>query len=135
LKNQGFPRQARIIKTDDFSSVFSFRKRVSGHFIVIHYQHNACGRARLGMVVAKKVAKRSVDRNYMRRVLREFFRKQQTDIAALDLVVRVQKIFRKQDIDAIVQEFDELLFRLRRLSKKAPAPVDSEPADSDPQHA
>lgn len=87
------------------------------------------------MVVAKKVAKRSVDRNYMRRVLREFFRKQQSDIAALDLVVRVQKSFRKHDVESIEQEFDELLFRLRRLSKKAPVPLDSEPADSDPQHA
>lgn len=87
------------------------------------------------MVVAKKVAKRSVDRNYMRRVLREFFRKQQSDIAALDLVVRVQKSFCKQDVGAVMQEFDELLFRLRRMSKKAPALVDSEPADSDSQHA
>ncbi len=87
------------------------------------------------MVVAKKVAKRSVDRNYMRRVLREFFRKQQTDIAALDLVVRVQKSFRKQDVAAVSQEFDELLFRLRRSSKKVPVSLDSEPADSGSQHA
>jgi ribonuclease P protein component len=118
LNNQGFPRQARIIKTDDFSSVFSFRKRVSGHFLAIHYQYNQSGRARLGMVVAKKTAKRSVDRNYMRRVLREFFRKQQFQTGNLDLVVRVLKTFKHQDVEKVNQEFDELLFRLRRATQK-----------------
>jgi ribonuclease P protein component len=118
LQNQSFPRQARIIKTDEFSSVFSFRKRISGQFLAIHYQANHSGRARLGMVVAKKVAKRSVDRNYMRRVLRELFRQQQMQIAALDLVIRVMKPFNHQDFVQLEQEFTELLFRLKRVTAK-----------------
>jgi ribonuclease P protein component len=126
LKSQGFPRQARIIKTDDFSSVFSFRKRVSGHFLAIHYQYNTLGRARLGLVVAKKIARRSVDRNYMRRVLREFFRKQQMDIGPIDVVLRVQKIFHHQEFETVAQEFNELLFRLKRSTKKELSPVPSE---------
>jgi len=129
LKNQGFPRQARIIKTDDFSSVFSFRKRVSGHFLAIHYQYNTLGRARLGLVVAKKIAKRSVDRNYMRRVLREFFRKQQMDIGPIDVVLRVQKIFHHQEHEAVAQEFDDLLFRLKRATKKDLSPSSIETQD------
>lgn len=70
------------------------------------------------MVVAKKIAKRSVDRNYMRRVLREFFRKQQFQIGSLDLVVRVLKTFKHQDVEKVDQEFSELLFRLRRVTQK-----------------
>ncbi|CAG0976708.1 hypothetical protein MTYP_01529 [Methylophilaceae bacterium] len=70
------------------------------------------------MVVAKKVAKRSVDRNYMRRVLREFFREQQSKIKSFDLVVRVQKPFTHNDFAAIKQEFSELLFRLKRTTDK-----------------
>lgn len=83
----------------------------------------------MGLVVAKKVAKRSVDRNYMRRVLREFFRKQQTDIGSVDLVLRVQKIFHHQEFEAVVQEFNELLFRLKRSSKKELSPTLSETQD------
>lgn len=79
------------------------------------------------MVVAKKVAKRSVDRNYMRRVLRESFRKQQSQIGHLDLVIRVLKSFNHQDYAAVNQEFDELLFRLRRISEKLAVPARSEP--------
>jgi len=127
LHNQSFPRQARIIKTDDFSSVFSFRKRISGQFLAIHYQVNQSGRARLGMVVAKKVAKRSVDRNYMRRVLRELFRKQQMQIAAFDLVIRVMKPFNHQDFAQMEQEFAELLFRLKRATAMDTTVTQSEP--------
>jgi ribonuclease P protein component len=129
LKNQGFPRQARIIKTDDFSSVFSFRKRVSGHYLAIHYQYNALGSSRLGLVVAKKIAKRSVDRNYMRRVLREFFRKQQFSLGSIDLVLRVQKIFHHQEVEAVAQEFNELLFRLKRAAPKEFLPRPNEVRD------
>lgn len=72
------------------------------------------------MVVAKKIAKRSVDRNYMRRVLRELFRKEQTRVGRLDLVVRVLKLFNHQDFEKVDQEFAELLLRLGRATNKDP---------------
>ncbi len=76
-------------------------------------------------MVAKKVAKRSVDRNYMRRVLRELFRKQQAQIAPLDLVIRVTKLFGHAEFAQVEQEFFELLFRLNRATAK-PAGTDRE---------
>jgi len=79
------------------------------------------------MVVAKKVAKRSVDRNYMRRVLRELFRKQQMQIAAFDLVIRVMKPFNHQDFAQMEQEFAELLFRLKRATAMDTTVTQSEP--------
>lgn len=114
LPNLGFPSQARLIKTDDFSSVFSFRKRISGHFLALHYQYNQLGRPRLGLVVSKKIARLSVSRNYMRRVLREVFRHQQQNFASVDVVVRVQRLFSKADHAQLKQEFLELLDRLNR---------------------
>ena len=69
--NFKFPSELRLLKTDDFSSVFNFRKRISATTLVIHYRNNPQPHPRLGLVVSKKVAKLSVDRNYMRRVLRE----------------------------------------------------------------
>lgn len=43
------------------------------------------GPARLGLVIGKRNAKRAVDRNLMRRILREHFR--QTPLTAIDIVV------------------------------------------------
>ncbi len=107
-------KQAKMIKTDDFSSVFNFRKRISTQYLALHYQPNIHQRPRLGLVVGKKVAKLSVSRNYMRRVLREFFRLQQYDICNVDLIVRVQKKFTKSDFIQIKQEFDGLIRKLNQ---------------------
>ena len=103
-----------MIKTDDFSSVFNFRKRISGRFLAIHYRYNQLGWPRLGLVIGKKTARLAVQRNYMRRVLRELFRTRQADLAPVDLVVRSQRMFTRADYAQIRQEFGELLGKVRR---------------------
>lgn len=107
-------KQAKMIKTDDFSSVFNFRKRISTQYLAIHYQPNMHQRARLGLVVGKKTAKLAVSRNYMRRVLREFFRLNQHQIYHVDLIIRVQKKFGRGDFIQIKQEFDFLISKLNQ---------------------
>jgi ribonuclease P protein component len=110
-------KQAKLIKTDDFSSVFNFRKRISAQHLAIHYQPNTQQHARLGLVVGKKIAKLAVNRNYMRRVLRELFRTQQHEICHVDLVVRVQKKFDQINFDQIKQEFSSLVTKVNQRVK------------------
>ena len=112
-----FTKKAKLIKTDEFSSVFNFRKRISAKYLAVHYQPNQIGHARLGLVVGKKVAKRAVDRNYMRRVLREFFRVQQYEINHVDLVIRVQKKFEKEDFVQVKQEFVTLIAKVNQRTQ------------------
>jgi ribonuclease P protein component len=112
-----FTKKAKLIKTDEFSSVFNFRKRISAKFLALHYQPNQIGHARLGLVVGKKIAKRAVDRNYMRRVLREFFRIHQHEISHVDLVIRVQKKFDKEDFIQIEQEFTMLIVKINQRTQ------------------
>lgn len=49
---------------------------------------NELGHARLGMIVSRRLFSRSVDRNRMRRLIRETFRLSANGLPALDLVVR-----------------------------------------------
>lgn len=111
-----FPRQVRVIKTDDYSSVFNFRRRVSGHFLVIHYRYNELSWPRLGLVIAKKTTHLAVSRNYMRRVLRELFRvnRQNSGLGNVDLIIRAQKTFSPADFKVIKAEFEELVAQLRQ---------------------
>jgi ribonuclease P protein component len=111
------PKQAKILKTDDFSSVFNFRKRIATTNLIMHYQPNSHQRARLGVVVSKKIAKLAVHRNYMKRVLRELFRLNQHHIAHVDLIIKVQKKFNKSDFIQIKQEFDLLIVKLNQRVK------------------
>lgn len=63
-------------------------------------------------MVAKKTSRFAVRRNYMRRVMREFFRKNKLDIAPLDIVVGITKPFVKQDADKINQEIAMIFTKL-----------------------
>ncbi|HEY0563028.1 MAG TPA: ribonuclease P protein component [Methylophilus sp.] len=99
-------------KTDEFSSVFSFRKRFSSSFFVVHYKPSQTQQTRVGFVVAKKVAKLAVDRNYMRRVLREFCRHELTDQLAADTIIQVQKKFKNKDYLLIKQELNYVFKRI-----------------------
>lgn len=113
LPSYAFKRQAKLLKTDEFSSVFNFRRRISGRYLALHYRYNDLDYARLGLVVGKKIARRSVDRNYMKRVLRELFRLNQHQLAGLDLVARPQILFSHAQYAEIAQEFMELHTKLQ----------------------
>ena len=84
-----FARDRRIVKTDEFSSVFRLRPvQRSAHF-VLYTRINQLAHARLGIVAAKRFAPRAVTRNTIKRVTRELFR--QTALPAIDCVVRLSK--------------------------------------------
>jgi ribonuclease P protein component len=102
------PKQAKLVKTDDYSSVFNFRKRIANKYLVMRYCPNDKNSARLGLIVAKKTAKLAVQRNYMRRVLRELFRLNQHQLPAVDVVIQVQKVFEKPDFVEVKQAFNDL---------------------------
>lgn len=103
-----------IRKTDEFSSVFSFRKRFSTANLVIHYKPNVDVAARVGFVVAKKVAKRAVDRNYMRRVLRELCRQELHALNGVDVVIQVKKPFNNGQFLLMKQELVMLFAKIQR---------------------
>ena len=102
-----------IRKTDEFSSVFSFRRRVSTANLVIHYKPNDSNQVRVGFVVAKKVAKLAVDRNYMRRVLRELCRQELGALNAVDVVIQVKKPFNNHQFLSMKQELIILFAKIQ----------------------
>jgi ribonuclease P protein component len=104
----------KLTKTDEFSSVFNFRKRLSSQHLSFHYQPNMLSLFRLGMVIGKKTQKLAVKRNYMRRVLRELMRKKQEQLLNFDIVIRIQKSFYRNDYDEIETEVDQMIARLKK---------------------
>ncbi len=110
----GFPSRFKLKKTDEFSSVFNFRKRITGDLLAMHYMPNVLGQPRLGLVVGKKVAKRAVHRNYMKRLLRELFRHESAALGSVDLIVRPMKAFTRDDYTTVKLEFSSLLEKLQR---------------------
>ncbi|HEX6733780.1 MAG TPA: ribonuclease P protein component [Azonexus sp.] len=116
--DQTFARRYRLTKTDEFSSVFGFRKAIRGKLLMLHYQPRASVNddARLGLVVGKKLLKRAVDRNRFKRVLREQFRLRRAGLPACDLVVRLAAKPVPFDSSVLVEDFFALLAKLQRFA-------------------
>jgi ribonuclease P protein component len=116
VSKYGFPSRYKLLKTDEYSSVFSFRRRFFMDGLTIHYMPNALGYPRLGIVVGKKAVRRAVDRNYVKRVVREWFRRHREMLGDVDLVVQFKDSFGKRDYRRMAINLDAILKRLQRGS-------------------
>ncbi len=71
-------------------------------------RENTVGYPRLGMVVAKRHAKRAVDRNTVKRIIRESFRMKKTELSANDYVVILKRPVRPVLRDRLGQQLTGL---------------------------
>ena len=110
-----FGKDYRLTKTDDFSSVFGFRKALKSPHFLLHYRFRATEEvagARLGLVVAKRLLRRSVDRNLIRRLAREQFRIMRCRLPSRDLILRLAVKPAKLDRRALAEEIRGLLGKM-----------------------
>jgi ribonuclease P protein component len=84
-----FPRSARLTKAADYAPVFKHNFRVSDDCLTLLATHGKTGRARLGLAISKKQVKRAVDRNRIKRLVRESFRRRK-QLPPCDAVVMVR---------------------------------------------
>jgi ribonuclease P protein component len=98
----------RLVSADDFSSVFNFKKRYFGKFITCFYRPNNLQFSRFGFIVSKKINKKAVRRNYMKRVLKELLRESSYH-PSLDIVIQVKKEFFNHHFLLIQAEINEFL--------------------------
>lgn len=103
-----FTQIHRLLKADEFSSVFLFRQLRSGIYLKIYFKPNEKSNSRLGLIVSKRINKRANKRNYMKRVIRELFRLNSGLWRNYDIVVKVQKCFVHEDFSLIQTEFIRL---------------------------
>jgi ribonuclease P protein component len=114
-----FPRQYRLTKTDDYSSVFGFRQAIRGNLFLLHYgaARPAGETARLGLVIGKKFLKRAVGRNLLKRVIREQFRLMRSELPGHDLIFRLAVRLVKPDRREVAAEVRRLLGKLQNRSR------------------
>jgi ribonuclease P protein component len=82
-----FPRQSRLLMAREFHRVFERAQRSSDPLFTVLARTNEGGAARLGLAVSRKAINRAIDRNRVKRLVRQSFRHQKTRLQGLDLVV------------------------------------------------
>lgn len=103
-----FSRSSRLVSKLDFKFVFDKPRKFFRQHLKILYRNNALSQPRLGIIVSKRVMRLAVDRNRVRRIIRESFRQHMAGIGAFDVVVMVIKVVGKADSKLLRDEIDKV---------------------------
>ena len=82
-----FTKDLRLLTADQYNNIFKnkpIRKKTKFFLIVI--KKNNFDHCRLGLIVSKKELKKAVERNKVKRVIRESFRVNSKNLKGLDIV-------------------------------------------------
>ena len=86
-----FSRSHRLLSPSEFKPLFDNPQwRASSQHFLLLVSENRLAAARLGIVIGKRRVKRAVDRNLLRRLMRESFRHLGPELAGLDIVILVR---------------------------------------------
>lgn len=99
-----------------FEAVFRTGRRVEGLYLQLIVAPAPASGGRSGYIIGRKVAPRAVDRNRMRRKLREAVRAQPEATLRHDVVLRVTRARNRVEQDAAALEAARLLSELALAS-------------------
>lgn len=119
--SQDFSREKRLLTPRHFKAVFdSPTGKVPGKNLLLLARNNDLDHPRLGLVIGKKSVKLSVERNRLKRLMRESFRLNQDALVGWDIVIVARKGLGDVENPELIQHFDKLW---KRLARNKPAPA------------
>jgi ribonuclease P protein component len=87
--------------------------------VVAHVLRQPAGKARLGLAITKRVAPRAVDRNRVKRIVREVFRHAAPRLGAVDVVIKLKCLPSGAQWTQARAELETLFARLALTGEKS----------------
>ena len=111
-RKEGFSRRHRFAERGSFGPVLRGSRKVRGTLAVVHAVPARNPASRLGIALTRRLVPRSTDRNRVKRLVREAFRRHPLKKAALDCVVSLRERFDAASLPALRSEIGSLFDRL-----------------------
>lgn len=112
MNDLGFPRSRRLQKQYEFKRIYEAGRREANRYFTVYTCSTEGRRGKVGIVAGKRLGK-AVQRNKIRRALREIVRQNQRDILErTDLII----IAKPPALDLPHRELADHLFQLLRKS-------------------
>jgi len=115
---QNFPRACRLLKPAEFQQVFAQNQRSSDAGMTLLMSEVEGTQARLGLAIAKKQIRLAVQRNRIKRLIRESFRHHRQHLPQRDFVVLVRQPILQMDNTAVRNALHKHWQRLSRKCAK-----------------
>lgn len=111
-----FPRAARLLTAQDFARLRNCSRRIATRNLTAEVAASATGGVRMGLAVSRRVSKKAVRRNRIKRIARDSFRHHRAEFPALDILVIARTSADLQDNPALHAEFAHLWQRIVALN-------------------
>jgi ribonuclease P protein component len=108
---QGYSRRHRFAARGSFGGVLRGARKLKGRLVVLHMLPMATRYPRLGIALTRRLVPTAVQRNHVKRIAREAFRRHECKSAGFDLVLTLREKLRAEDRDALATEIVALLDR------------------------
>jgi ribonuclease P protein component len=113
------PKKNKLLNKKEFSWVFEKATfKASNRHCLILARESQIDQSRVGLVIAKKHIKRAVQRNRVKRIIRESFRYNQHQLIKIDAIVLSRNGMADLDNPAIYRMLDQLW---QKIQNKASA--------------
>lgn len=114
MEAQRFPRAARMLAARDFGALRGNSRRITTRHFLAEFRATEYPSARLGLAISRRVSKRAVQRNRLKRLIRESFRHHLPLLPAVDILVIARS-------SALAVSGADLLEDLAALWRRLPA--------------
>lgn len=108
-RKDGLSRRHRFVGRGSFTAALRSPRKIRGASTILHVASGRPDLSRFGLALPKRLARRAVDRNRMKRIAREVFRHHRVKAAGLDLVLAPREPFSRNGEAAWVSEVAALL--------------------------
>ena len=108
-RREGLSRRHRFRGQDAFRPILRGARRFSGTLAVLHVAPGAAAVSRFGISVGKRAARSSVQRNRIKRLARELFRRHGLKHSKVDLVVTLTSRFKVEHAALLLEELAGLM--------------------------
>lgn len=115
MTSKAFGKSSRLLNASDFQKVFDnppFRASHK-HFLILA-RHNGLAHSRVGLVIAKKNIRLAVNRNLIKRLIRESFRASQQNLGGIDAIVLARRGMDALENPFLRQQLDKQWLKLGR---------------------
>ncbi|MFO1508101.1 MAG: ribonuclease P protein component [Lysobacterales bacterium] len=126
MSRADFPRASRLLTARDFASLRGSSQRQSSRHFVVESRPGATPVARLGLAVSRRVSPHAVERNRIKRVVRESFRNVRKALPPIDVLVIAKSHAASRDNPALRADLDRIWSALRGESPGGPSAARTE---------
>lgn len=114
MPEKGFSKRFRLRSSSEFQRVYKLGYQESLKYYSFFIYDNELGYPRVGIVVSSQVGK-AVERNRIKRVIRELFRKNKGEFDAFDLIVQAHPVSEQANNPKLRERFWEEYSQAQRF--------------------